>query len=186
MADAWDPALDPITSIHSLPLACSSALPGKELAGTVLIHRWETEANRGGRDPRPLVSKDRMWAMNYFCLAPTGSHKLGLQSNTCFFMNNLGTSNRHREATLIQAFNKHLLSDFLQASGMVGLIDLVSPTTLHWLSSWSVVISGDYKAQRTGRSQCLISCFLVIHPESSSLAQAQTLRPQTFCPATLE
>lgn len=39
-------------------------------------------------------------------------------------MNNLGTSNRHREATLIQAFNKHLLSDFLQASGMVGLIGL--------------------------------------------------------------
>lgn len=39
-------------------------------------------------------------------------------------MNNLGTSNRHREATLIQSFNKHLLSDFLQVSGMAGLIGL--------------------------------------------------------------
>lgn len=75
LADAWDPALDPITS-NSLPCPWVTALcsPGKEPAGTVLIHRWETEEAEGkGTQGHCLIKDKDVGHEIYFCLAPTGS-----------------------------------------------------------------------------------------------------------------
>lgn len=48
-----------------LPLGLPSALPGKEPAGTVLIHRWETEEAEGKGTQGHLSHKGQMWAMKF-------------------------------------------------------------------------------------------------------------------------
>lgn len=65
MADALGPSPGPRHLNAPLPLGLPPVLPGKELAGAVLNHRWETKEAEGKGTQGHLSCKGQMWAMKF-------------------------------------------------------------------------------------------------------------------------